>query len=173
MIHVYTGNGKGKTTASLGLAMRAAGQGFKVLVVQFMKSDTTAGEYRFIKKVLKSPVRLNIVQFGKKEFYARDRLARADYDEAAKGISYAEKSCGDGTYDVIILDEINDALDYNLVSMQRVKQFLQDFPSDMELVLTGRNCPPAIIQVADYVTRMEGIKHPYKPGGQPRRGIDF
>ncbi len=171
MVHVYTGNGKGKTTASLGLALRAVGQGLKVLVVQFIKKDGKSGEYKFSKRFLKN--KLDIVQFGTDRFVSKDNLKKIDYEQARKGFSYAEEVLIDKKYDLVILDEVNVVLDYKLLPIERMKQLINNYPPDMELVLTGRNCPPEIISLSDYVTEMKEIKHPYNLKKKARKGIEF
>ncbi len=171
MIHVYTGNGKGKTTAALGLAFRAWGQGLRVLIIQFMKKSRDFGEWKAISKYLKEG--LEIIQFGTKEFIQKEHLKEIDYQEASHGLEYARNAAEERRYGLIIMDEINCILNYGLIPVSLFHGFIQSFPTDTELVLTGRNCPAEIIERADYVTEMKEIKHPFQKGIKARRGIEY
>ncbi|HUS99030.1 MAG TPA: cob(I)yrinic acid a,c-diamide adenosyltransferase [Candidatus Thermoplasmatota archaeon] len=168
LIHVYTGNGKGKTTAAIGLGIRAAGNNLKVLMIQFMKgrrySELDALEH--IKNFA-------VVQFGRDEFVSKEKPEQIDIDLAQKGLMYAKDIIQKGTYDLVILDEINVALDYHLIALQDVLRVLQEKPQTVELVLTGRYAPPDIVKDADVVSEILEIKHPYKTGVTSRKGIDW
>jgi cob(I)alamin adenosyltransferase len=167
-IHVYTGNGKGKTTAAIGLGIRAAGNNLKVLMIQFMKgrrySELDALEH--IKN-------FTVVQFGRDEFVLKENPEQIDIDLAQKGLTYAKDVIQKGTYDLVILDEINVALDYHLIALEDVLCLLQEKPQTVELVLTGRYASPDIVKDADVVSEILEIKHPYQTGVTSRKGIDW
>lgn len=168
LVHIYTGPGKGKTTAALGLGLRAAGAGNKVHVVQFMKGR----RYSEIDSIEKLP-NFTISQHGRDEFVSKENPEKIDIDLAQKGFSYAKEIVKSGKYDLIILDEINVAIDFNLISIDDVLKLINEKPKKLELVLTGRYADPKLIQIADVVTEMLEIKHPYQKGIQARKGIDF
>lgn len=169
LVHVYTGNGKGKTTSALGLALRASGHGMKVYIIQFMKGRIDYGE---IKACQDSP-NITIEQFGRPQFVNRDNPEPEDMDFAKQGLERAEEVLASGKYQVVILDEINVALDFNLIGLDDVLELIENKPDDVELILTGRKAHPEISKIANYVTEMLPIKHPYD-GGQPgRKGIEF
>ncbi len=168
LVHIYTGPGKGKTTAALGLGLRAAGAGNKVHVVQFMKGRRYS-EINSIEK-LKN---FTISQHGRDEFVSKENPEKIDIDLAQKGFSYAKEIVKSGKYDLIILDEINVAIDFNLISIDDVLKLINEKPKKLELVLTGRYADPKLIQIADVVTEMLEIKHPYQRGIMARKGIDF
>ena len=167
-IHVYTGNGKGKTTAAIGLGIRAIGEGLKVIMIQFMKgrrySELDALEH--IKN-------FTVVQFGRDEFVSKKKPEQIDIDLAQKGIFYAQDIIQKGEYDLVILDEINVAVDFNLIPLKNVIELLEHKPESVELVLTGRYASPEIIKHADIVSEILEIKHPYQKGTQSRKGIDW
>lgn len=168
LVHVYTGPGKGKTTAALGLGLRAAGAGYKVCVIQFMKGRRYS-EINSIEK-LKN---FSISQYGRDEFVSKENPEKIDIDLAQKGFSYAKEIIKSKKFDLIILDEINVAIDFNLISLDDVLKLIREKPEKLELVLTGRYANPKIIQIADVVTEMLEIKHPYQQGILARKGIDF
>ena len=167
-IHVYTGPGKGKTTAALGLGLRAAGAGYKVHMVQFMKGR----RYSELDAVEKLP-NFTISQHGRDEFISKENPAQIDIDLAQKGFKYAKDIIKNGKYDLVILDELNVAVDYNLISLEDVIRLMKDKPEKLELILTGRYAHPEISLLADVVTEMLEIKHPYQQGIKARKGIDF
>lgn len=167
-IHVYTGPGKGKTTAAIGLGMRAAGAGLKVHMIQFMKGR----RYSELNSIDKIP-NFTLVQHGRDEFVNKENPEQIDIDLAQKGFAYAKEIIMKGKYDLIILDEINVAIDYNLIDIHDVIKLIEDKPKKLELVLTGRYAHPEISRYADYVTEMLEIKHPYQQGVLARKGIDF
>jgi cob(I)alamin adenosyltransferase len=168
LIHVYTGNGKGKTTAAIGLGVRAAGDGLKVLMIQFMK-----GRRYSELDALQQIQNFTVVQFGRDEFVSKEKPAQVDIDLAQKGLAFAKDVIHNQSYDVVILDEVNVALDYQLIAVDDVLQLLREKPESLELVLTGRYASPEIIQHADVVSEILEIKHPYQKGVQSRKGIDW
>lgn len=169
LIHVYTGNGKGKTTASLGTAVRACGHGFSVYMIQFMKGRINYGELQTAKSI----PNFTIKQFGRPEFVSKENPDPEDIRLAQKGFEHAKEIIFSQKYDIVILDEINVAMDFNLISVDEVVTLLTGKPATVELILTGRNCPRQIVKIADYVTEMLEIKHPYNEGVMSRKGIGW
>lgn len=169
MVQVYTGEGKGKTTAALGLALRAAGQKKKVCMIQFMKGKVNYGELRSAKKL----PGFTIKQFGRPTFVDKNNPAPADIKGAREGLAFAAKATNSGKYDIVILDELNVALDFNLVPLDAVVELISSKPEKMELVITGRYARPEIIALADLVSEIKEVKHYYKQGLQARKGIEF
>ena len=168
LIHVYTGNGKGKTTAAIGLGIRALGNGLKVLMIQFMK-----GRRYSELDALEQVKDFTVVQFGRDEFVSKKNPEKIDIDLAQKGISYAREVLQKNLFDVVILDEINVAVDFQLIALDDVLNLLKLKPKTMELILTGRYAPPELIKHADVVSEVLEIKHPYQKGIQSRKGIDW
>jgi cob(I)alamin adenosyltransferase len=167
-IHVYTGNGKGKTTAAIGLGVRAVGDGLKVCMVQFMKGR----RYSEIDALSHLP-HFTVTQFGRDEFVSKEKPEQIDVDLAQKGLIHAKEIIKKAAYDVVILDEINVAVDYHLISVKDVLALLDEKPEKMELILTGRYASPEIIKRADLVSEILEIKHPYQKGITSRKGIDW
>jgi cob(I)alamin adenosyltransferase len=169
LVEVYTGDGKGKTTAALGLALRAVGHGFKVYMIQFMKGHTQYGELNAAHRL--SPY-FKIVQYGRPDFVNRQKPEKIDIELARKGLEHARKIIQSNKYDIVILDEINVALDYKLVKLEDILSLIKNKPSNIELILTGRNAPSEIISAANLVTEFKEIKHPYMKGLGDRTGIE-
>jgi cob(I)alamin adenosyltransferase len=167
-VHVYTGNGKGKTTAALGLGLRAVGAGLKVHMIQFMKGR----RYSEIDSV-KNLSNFTISQFGRDEFVNKEKPEKIDIDLAKKGLAFAKDVIKSGKHDLVILDEINVAVDYKLIALEDVINLIKEKPEKLELVLTGRYVHPEIVKISDLVTEMLEIKHPYQKGVSCRKGIDF
>jgi len=164
-IQVYTGNGKGKTTAALGLALRAAGAGLKVYIVQFIKN----GRYSEI-RALKKHKNIKVEQFGKGCLIRKPK--KIDMDCAKNGLKHAEKIISGKTYDIVILDEINVALYLKLITIADVIKILRKKPRSTEIILTGRYAPKKIIDMADLVTEMKDKRHYYNNGVKARIGIE-
>jgi len=169
LIEVYTGDGKGKTTAALGLALRAAGHDMRVYIVQFMKGWPHYGEL----VALQHQPNITLVQFGRPDFVDRDNPDPQDVRMAQDALQHSLDVLSSGQYDVVILDEINVALDYGLLSLDQVLELLDARPAHVELVLTGRSAHPKIIKRADLVTKMVEVKHPYQAGIIARKGIEY
>jgi cob(I)alamin adenosyltransferase len=171
LIQVYTGNGKGKTTAALGLAFRAAGHGLKVLIIQFMKGNNLYGEMESARKL--SPC-LTIKPFGGKTFLSKTHPPEAnDIQLAMEGLSLAKRAVENKEYDIVILDEINMAIDFGLIPLSEVLDLIDRKPEEVELILTGRNAKPEMIERADLVTEMVERKHYAHKGISARKGIEM
>ncbi|RLG57878.1 MAG: cob(I)yrinic acid a,c-diamide adenosyltransferase [Candidatus Hydrothermarchaeota archaeon] len=168
-IHLYTGEGEGKTTTALGLALRAVGHGYKVIIIQFMKGRKNTGEY-LIKERLAPEY--EIYQFGKQEFVNLENPSEEDKKLAQEGLEFARKSLRKKPR-LLILDEINLAIAIGLIELRAVLELLEEIPNETVVVLTGRRAPKELIKVADLVTEMREIKHPMKHGIVARRGIEF
>lgn len=167
LIQVYTGDGKGKTTAALGLALRAVGQGMKVIIIQFIKGDRTCGEH-----ILAAQYRpFEMVQLNPGDSFVQTLEELRSTTE--QSFAFVEKTIVSGGYDVVILDEILVAVNKGLVSIEQVLNLLNSKPEKMELILTGRGAPREVIQKADLVTEMLAIKHPFDEGIKGRRGIEY
>ena len=167
-VHVYNGPGKGKTTAALGLGLRAAGAGLKVYMIQFMKGR----RYSELDSV-EHLSNFTIVQYGRDEFVSKEKPEQVDIDLAQQGFAHAKEIIKNGKYDMVILDELNVAVDYNLIALDDVLKLIEEKPEKVELVLTGRDAHPELVKIADVVTEMLEIKHPYQKGVTARKGIDF
>lgn len=167
-IHVYTGSGKGKTTAAIGLGIRATGDGLRVLMVQFMK-----GRRYSELDALEHVKNFTVVQFGRDEFVSKQKPEQVDIDLAQKGFAAAKEAIQKGKFDVVILDELNVAVDYGLITLEDVLHLLDEKPETLELILTGRCASPEVIKRADVVSEILEIKHPYQKGVLSRKGIDW
>ncbi|OAG27453.1 cob(I)yrinic acid a,c-diamide adenosyltransferase [Thermodesulfatator autotrophicus] len=166
-VQVYTGNGKGKTTAALGLALRALGAGFKVFLGQFLKS----GEYSEIKALKKFEPAIEVFQFGRGCFI-KGKPSEEDIRLAKEGFSLCREKILSGEFNLVILDELNLVLHFGLLELDAVLELLKIRPKHIEIVITGRYAPPELIQAADLVTEMREIKHYYQQGILARRGIE-
>jgi cob(I)alamin adenosyltransferase len=169
LVEVYTGNGKGKTTAAFGLALRATGRGFNVFIIQFIKGGFDYGELY----ALKNLPNLTLKAFGRGKFVTSSPPEEEDKKLAEEALTIAQEVIQSGKYDIVILDEINVALKLKLISLEEVIKTVKSRPSGVELVLTGRDAPEEIIQVADLVTEMREVKHPFRKGLPARKGIEF
>jgi cob(I)alamin adenosyltransferase len=168
LVQVYTGDGKGKTTAALGLALRACGHGLSVYMIEFMKGDIEYGELKAAQWI----PNLTIIQFGRPDFVDKENPEKVDIEFANKALEHANDIISSGNHDIVILDELNVAIDFKLVGVKEVLTLIDSKPKHIELVITGRNAPKEILNRADLVTNMENIKHPYDNGVSARCGID-
>ena len=166
-VQVYTGDGKGKTTAAIGLAVRAAGAGLRVYIGQFLKQ----GDYSEIKSLAALKERITVVQFGSGKL-VRNRPTEADRTLADRGLSAARQAVADGRYDVVILDEANVAAALGLISIEALVRLAKEKPPGVELVFTGRGAAPELIATADLVTEMTAVRHYYTAGVHARSGIE-
>jgi cob(I)alamin adenosyltransferase len=169
LIHVYTGEGKGKTTAALGLALRAAGHGWHIYMGQFMKGQ----DYGELAAAALLGGRLTIEQFGLRTFIHAGEATPEDIRMAQEGLAAARQALESGRYDMVILDEINVALYFELLAVQEVLDVIDARPPQVELVLTGRRVPDEILARADYITDMREVRHPYQRGIRARKGVEF
>ncbi len=169
LIHIYTGSGKGKTTAALGLALRAAGAGLKTYIIQFMK------EYPYSElnslKLLSDYI--TIEQFCGDEFVYKKQLPdESGIKKAIDGLNKAKTIMLSNEYDLIILDEVLVSIYFKLLTVEQIKEFLEQKPENVELILTGRYCPEILFEKADLITEMKEIKHYYSKGVTSRKGIE-
>jgi cob(I)alamin adenosyltransferase len=169
LIQVYTGNGKGKTSAAFGLALRAIGNGLKVFVIQFIKGGFDYGELQTVKFL----PNLELRAFGRGKFVSKIPPDKEDVKLAREGFELAKKVIESGDFDIVILDEINVAMHLKLIGVNEVLDLIRNKPQRVELVLTGRNAPPAVVEIADLVTEMREVKHPFALGAHPRKGIEY
>jgi len=169
LTQVYTGDGKGKTSAAFGLALRAIGRGLKVYVVQFIKGGFDYGELYIVDDL----PNLKLKAFGRGKFVTEVPPTEEDVKLAREAFNLAEKVVNSNEYDLVVLDEINVALNLKLVDVDEVIHLVRNKPEHVELILTGRYAPPEIIEVADLVTEMKEVKHPYTRGIPPRKGIEY
>lgn len=172
MLYIFTGNGKGKTTAALGQALRAVGEGKKVLMVQFIKGPWKSGEDESAK--LLSP-NFKLVKMGKGFVgIMGDKLPREEHERAAaEALDYARQEIESGGWDIVILDEINNAVSLNLISKEKVLELLQTNYKLQTIILTGRDAPQEFIDRADLITEMRDVKHPYEKGVKGKRGLEY
>lgn len=173
-IQIYTGNGKGKTTASLGLAMRALGRNWKVLIIMFTKGGDNYGEltsFRNLSPEIKN--NLTIEQAGLSRIVYAKNKNTDDEKEIKRGWEIAKKAIQNNEYQLIILDEINIAIDLKILDINEVVEILKSKPQNMEIVLTGRNAHPKAIECAHLVSKIEPVKHYWNLGISARKGIEF
>ena len=169
LTQVYTGDGKGKTSAALGLALRAVGRGLKVYVIQFIKGGFDYGELHIVGDL----PRIELVAYGTGKFIDKGSPDDEDIVQARKALEHAREILYGGEHDVVILDEVNVAITFGLVQAEDVLTLIKEKPGNVELVLTGRGAPDKIIEAADLVTEMREIKHPFNAGVKARKGIEY
>lgn len=169
LVQVYTGDGKGKTTSALGQAIRAAGQGIRVYIVQFMKGWPHYGELT----ALQHQPHVTLRQFGRASFVDPQHPDPLDVQMAQEALAHARQVIQAGEHGLVVLDEVNVAMDWGLIDPDDVLDVIASRPQHVELVLTGRGAPSQIIEVADLVTEMRAVKHPYQQGVKARRGIEY
>jgi cob(I)alamin adenosyltransferase len=170
LVQIFTGAGKGKTTAALGTVLRAAGHGLKVLVIFFMKGGYASGEYASLPKL----PNVDVAAFGLRQFvHKTDAINPEEVKEAKAALAKAREAMLSGNYDIIVMDEINTSLYFKLLEIEDVIQLVKDRPENVELIMTGRNADERIIEMADLVTEMVKVKHPYDKGIKAREGIEY
>jgi len=169
LVQVYTGKGKGKSSAAFGLALRAIGRGLKVYIIQFIKGGFDYGELYVVDKL----PNLKLKAFGRGRFVTEKPAGKEDVELAEEALALAEEVVKSGEYDIVILDEINVALNLKLIQIEKVLELIKNKPKHVELVLTGRYATNEIIEAADLVTEMKEVKHPFNKGFQARKGIEY
>jgi cob(I)alamin adenosyltransferase len=169
LVQVYTGGGKGKTSAAFGAALRAIGRGLKVYIIQFIKGGFDYGELYIVEKL----PNLKLTAFGRGKFVTDVSPHEEDRKLARQAFELAKKVIQSGEYDMVILDEINVALNLKLIDLEETLELIRNKPRHVELILTGRYAPSKIIEAADLVTEMKEVKHPFMQGIKPRKGIEY
>lgn len=169
LVQIFTGDGRGKTSAALGTVMRASGYGLKICVVFFMKGKYRLGEY----KVLSELANVDWAVFGRDSLLGLEDIMVEDRELGRKALMAARRAVESGQYDLVVMDEINTAIAWKIVVLESVLKLIKDKPDNVELILTGRYAVPQLVAAADLVTEMVNIKHPYDKGIEARKGIDY
>ena len=169
LVQVFTGEGKGKTSAALGVVLRASGQGLKIFIVVFMKGDYPYGEWEVLSKF----PNVKITLFGFRKFTDPSGPTSEEIEQAKRALAAAREAMLSGSYDLVVMDEVNVAVSWKLVEVDEVVRLIRDKPADVELVLTGRYADGRVVELADLVTECRKIKHPYDKGIKARRGIEY
>ncbi len=169
LVQIFTGNGKGKTTAALGTILRAAGYGLNVFIVFFMKGDYKYGEFNALPKLPNIVIRKS----GFRQFTDPLNIKPEEKEQAESALAAAREATLSGSYDLVVLDEVNVALEYKLIELDEVVKLIEDKPPHVELILTGRYADNRLIEMADLVTEMVKVKHPFDKGIKARKGIEY
>jgi cob(I)alamin adenosyltransferase len=169
LLMVFTGDGKGKTTGALGLAMRAAGHGLKTCFIQFIKGSWKYGELEAVKRH-RDEIDFHVMGRG---FTWKSQDLEADMEDARRGWQFAQGVMASGRYHLVVLDEFTYLLSYGIVSLQSAVKVLESRPQDLHVAVTGRNAPEELLAVSDLVTEMREIKHPFRLGIKAQKGIEF
>jgi cob(I)alamin adenosyltransferase len=169
LVQLFTGNGKGKTSAALGTVIRALGHGLRVYIVYFMKGGDQYGE----RHTLSQLPNVKMASFGKRGFTDKSNIKPEEKEQSRLALAAARQAMLSGSYDLIVLDEINIAAAWKLIELDEVVKLIRDKPANVELILTGRQADARLIELADLVTEMREIKHPYAKGVKARKGIDY
>ena len=169
LVQVFTGDGKGKTTAALGAVIRALGHGLRVCIIFFMKGDYPYGECNILSQL----PNVKIAKFGSRQFIDSANIKPEEKEQAKKALAAASEAMFSGSYDLVVLDEVNLAVAWGLVELDEVIKLIKGKPQNVELILTGRKADTKLVQLADLVTEMLAIKHPYNEGGKARKGIEY
>jgi len=169
MVEIFTGDGKGKTSAALGIALRAIGHGLRVHIVYFMKGEFPYGEQKTLSRMPND----TFTRFGFESFVDPANVKPEEKEQARKALEAAREAMLSLEYDIVILDEVNVAVAWKLVDIEDVLRLISEKPEKVELILTGRYADPRLIEKADLVTDMVKVKHPYDKGTLSRRGIDY
>lgn len=169
LVQVFTGDGKGKTSAAVGMVLRALGHGLKVYIVFFMKGTSPDGERGMLSRL----ANVTVAGFGSDSFIDPANIKPRDMEQAQRALAAAREAMLSGRYDLVVLDEVNLAAAWKMVELDDVLKLIDDRPAGVELILTGRQAPVEVIKRADLVTEMLKIKHPYDSGIGARRGIDY
>ena len=169
LVQIFTGNGKGKTSAALGTVIRALGHGLRAYIVHFMKSDYSHSERRILAEL----PNVTAVSFGKKGFTDPANIKPEEKEQARLALAAAREAVLSGNYDLVVLDEVNIAVAWQLVGLDDVVKLIKDKPHNVELILTGRQADARLVELADLVTEMVKVKHPYDKGIRARKGFDY
>ncbi len=169
LVQIFTGNGKGKTTAALGAILRAAGHGLRILIVFFMKGDYSYGEYSTLARL----PNVDFTSFGFRHLTDPANIKPEEIEQARLALAAAREGVLSGNYDLVVLDEVNVALNFKLLELEDVIQLIKDKPYHVELILTGRYANARLIEMADLVTEMVKVKHPFDKGIKARKGIEY
>lgn len=171
-VYLYTGNGKGKTTAALGTAMRALGWGWKVRMIQFIKTGSTFGEYKTVKEF---GDRMTLESIGQGFYKILNDKKPEEVHKKTAQIAWqkTKKEIEKGEADLVVIDELNNAIEYGFINVDEVIKTLQERPRHVSVVITGRGAHPKIVEIADLVTEMKEIKHPYQKGLTAKKGLDY
>jgi cob(I)alamin adenosyltransferase len=169
LVQVFTGDGKGKTTAALGAILRAAGHGLNIFIIFFIKGNYAYGEFNTLTKL----PNVRLASFGLRQFFTSTSINPEEKKQAEAALAVAREAINSGHYDLVVLDEINVALDFHLIEMDDVITLIKNKPSHVELILTGRHADTRLIEMADLVTEMVNIKHPFDKGVKARQGIEY
>jgi cob(I)alamin adenosyltransferase len=170
LISIFTGDGKGKTTAAIGNVIRAAGHGLRVFIISFMKGK----DYIQSENVILSQLpNVKIATFGQVGWIKKENINDTHKNQAISALATAKSAISNGEYDIIVLDEINVAIYYGLINIRDVLELIKEKPKQVDVILTGRHADPRLIQMADLVTDMKMVKHPYTKGIEARQGIDY
>ena len=169
MVQVFTGNGKGKTSAALGAVLRALGHGLRAYIVFFMKGKYPYGEFSTLPKL----PNVDIASFGLRCLIDPANINPEEIEQAKLALSAAREAMLSGNYDIVVLDEVNVAIYFKLIELGEVVRLISDKPRNVELILTGRYADAKLIELADLVTEMVNLKHPYDKGVKARKGIEY
>ena len=169
LVQVFTGNGKGKTTAALGTILRAAGHGLRVYIVFFMKGKYEYGESTTLARL----PNVKITSFGFGKLTDPSNIKPEEVEQARLALAAAREAILSGDYDLVVLDEVNVALNFNLIELDDVEKLIKDKPANVELILTGRYADTRLIEMADLVTEMVNVKHPFEKGIKARKGFEY
>jgi cob(I)alamin adenosyltransferase len=169
LVQIFTGDGKGKTSAAIGTVIRALGHGLKVYIAFFMKGDYLYGE----RKILSELSGVTLESFGSHEFIDPENVKPGEKEAAREALAAARKAMLGGEYDLVVLDEVNLAVAFNLLELGEVLGLIEDKPEGVELILTGRQANTELVRIADLVTECLKIKHPYDRGVEGREGIEY
>jgi len=169
LVQIFTGDGKGKTSAAMGTVIRALGQGMKVCMVVFMKGDHPSGEWTFLSKIPD----VRIARYGLGTLVDLANIKPEEKEQAREALTFTRQAMLSNNYDIVVMDEVNVAVSWKLIELDEVIRLLRDKPPHVELILTGRQADTRLVELADLVTECTKIKHPFDKGIKARRGIEF
>ena len=172
LVQIYTGTGKGKTTAAIGAGIRAVGQGLRVHMIQFLKGGDNFPPYGEVRALALIP-RFTLEQFGPSHFIKPGAISDEDREIVKCGLERAKEVLASGNYDLVILDEINVVLHLGMATLQEILDLLDRKATQTEVILTGRGAPEALLERVDLVSRIEAVKHPFEKGIEARPGIEY